>query len=89
MKPIEALAEILRKAQGKTCAESGQDIDIGAEVMHLRGAINSAMMTERTRCALVCDAQRIVDVEGDWDRGYNMALVDCNVAILSDKEPVK
>lgn len=39
MKPIEALAEILRKAQGRTCAVSGEDIDIGYEVMRLRDAL--------------------------------------------------
>ena len=44
-----------------------------------------AVAAEREACALACDARRIADecVEGDWDRGYNMALLDCNAAILA------
>jgi hypothetical protein len=43
------LAEILRKAQGRTDSDTGQDIDVGYEVMQLRADLNDA-------CALVVSA---------------------------------
>lgn len=46
MSPYKALSEILRKAQGLTDAETGKEIDVGAEVAALRDHLRTANWIE-------------------------------------------
>jgi hypothetical protein len=59
MTPHEALAGILRKAQGRRDAETGDPIDVGYEVMFLR------KKTDRMSAEIERLVQKVRDLGGE------------------------
>lgn len=69
---ITNLAVILRKAQGVICAETGEDIDVGGEVVSIRqecdafkariAELESAMLSKTLDKTEVCDRLNAADM---------------------------
>lgn len=78
MRVMEALAAILRKAQGRTDTETGECIDVGAECMALRREFDRSSKAARGVSGLVEAAEAALgEIEDIMQEAYNSAYPVC------------
>lgn len=78
MQVMEALAAILRKAQGRTDTETGECIDVGAECMAIRREFDCSSKAARGVSWLVEAAEAALgEIEGIMQEAYNSAYPVC------------
>ena|SRR5690554_2346044 len=78
MRVMEALAAILRKAQGRTDTETGECIDVGAECMAIRREFDRSSKAARGVSGLADAAEAALgEIEDIMQEAYNSAYPVC------------